>query len=67
MAHPLTQGSKLADRMQALGYQQQDVADGTGIDRWQLNDYTNKRKKIGPRQLARLATFLQCEPEVIYE
>jgi transcriptional regulator with XRE-family HTH domain len=65
--YPLTEGTKLADRVQALGLMLKDVAEGTGIDRWQLNDYLCRRVRITPRNLQRLAEFLQCEPESLIE
>jgi transcriptional regulator with XRE-family HTH domain len=65
--HPLTQGTKLADRIQALGYTMQDVADATGVDRWRINDFLNRRKKPVPTVLRRFADFLECEPETLVD
>ena len=67
MPRPMTQGTKLADRMQALGYSVTDTAQGTGLSRFTLNDYLNQRYPIPPRQLNRLARFLHCQPEVIHD
>jgi plasmid maintenance system antidote protein VapI len=62
---PMTPGTPLADRIQALGYMLKDVAEGTGINRWRLNDYLNRRRRIMPRDRQRLTEFLHCEPEAL--
>lgn len=63
----MTQGTKLADRIQALGYTVTDVVEGTGMDRWQINDYLNRRHRPGAKVLLRFARFLECEPETLRE
>ena len=63
--HPITAGTPLADRIILLGFEVKDVARGTGIDRWRLNDYLNCRKPIPPHALYKLARFLQCSPEAL--
>lgn len=49
--------------MDLLGYGVFEVADGSGVDRWKLNDYLNHGKTISPRDMMRLCAFLKCEPE----
>jgi transcriptional regulator with XRE-family HTH domain len=58
-----TRGTKLAERMDLLGYSVKDIATGTGIDRFMLNDYLNRRKPISPRHMMRLCAFLKCSAE----
>ncbi len=65
--HPMTRGTKLAARIDALGYQLVDVTAATGIDRWCLNNYLNLRTKPSKASMRKLCAFLQCEPEHISE
>lgn len=55
----------LAQRIRLLGYTVTEVSQGTGIDRFYLNDYMYGRKRIIPRDVGRLCAFLKCEPETI--
>jgi transcriptional regulator with XRE-family HTH domain len=61
----MTEGTKLAARIKALGYSLNEVCDGTGMDRWQINDYLNRRHRPRTKTLLRFARFLECEPETI--
>lgn len=65
--NPFPRITKLAARMDLLGYTVTDVANGAGVNRWHLNDYLHKRKQIAPIHLARLCTFLKCSPESLVE
>lgn len=64
---PMTTGTKLADRLILCGFSLADVGRHTGICRWDMNDYLNRRRPISPNHLIRLCRFLHCEPEAIYE
>ena len=63
----LTPGTKLYDRLVLLGITLASVKEHTGICRWDMNDYLNRRRRISPNHLIRLCKFLRCEPEAIYE
>lgn len=63
----MTEGTKLGDRIQALGYKVYEVADGSGVNRWTINDLLNRRCTPSPMHLVRLARFLECEPECLIE
>jgi hypothetical protein len=63
----MTPGTKLADRIEVLGYTVRSVAAQTRISRFDLNDYLNKRRPISAMHLHRLCTFLHCEPEALRE
>lgn len=64
-SQPITPGTKLHDRIILMGYRLHEVATGTGIDRWRLNDYLNERVPIPPHALYKLARFLDCTPEAL--
>jgi hypothetical protein len=60
-------GTKLAARLDLMGFSLADVQRQTGICRWDMNDYMHRRRHISPGHLIRLCRLLHCEPETIYE
>lgn len=65
MPRTFSRDTLLGQRMDLLGYTVFDVAAGAGVDRWSINDYLNHGKAITPRDMMRLCTFLECEPEAL--
>lgn len=65
MAHapnPYPTDLPLGRVMSEKGYQVNDIARLTGVDRWRLNDYLHGKRNPTPAILAKLAEVLDVEP-----